>query len=731
MCHNAKAKTAGLDLERLRDPRAAQAERDIWENVAARVKNGSMPPKGVPRPAPESAAAVIEWADSHVRRLDAARKPDPGRVTARRLNRAEYDNTIRDLFGITFRPAVDFPLDDSGHGFDNLGDVLTVSPTLMEKYLRAANQVVRIALRAGPRAKPLMERYDAEKTGEAKYVPADPEGSRLVTKGGLIVRHRFPETGDYELRVAIRGRGVPEAPPSPLAILMNGKVVETVPVEVGQNQKRFWEVRAHISAGEGELGAAFVYPGADAHKKPDNAGAFDPERDAFYVDSLELRGPFVDAAKLPESHQRVFVCSPAQPGRFDYACARRILNNFLGRAWRRPATTEEVENMLRFVRMAQKEGDTFEQGIALAVRAALVSPNFLFRIERDPNPRDAATPHRVNGYELASRLSYFLWSSMPDAELMKLAGSGQLFKPEVLTAQAARMIADPKAEALCENFAGQWLEIRNLNTVTPDTRRFRSWDADLREAMRRETTLFFTEVLRGNRDIRDFADAQFSYLNERLAGHYGIEGVQGRQFRRVELSGGQRGGVLTHASVLTVTSYPTRTSPVQRGIWVLENFLGTKLPPPPDNVPPLKEDQIGKTASLRKQLEQHRADPACAVCHDKMDALGFGLENYDAVGAWRTQDGNFPVDTAGVLPNGKSFVTPAEMRRILREDPEALARNLTEKLMVYALGRGLEPYDRPVVRSIVERASKDEYRFGTIIREILLSQPFQMRRGEK
>ncbi len=729
MCHNAKARTAGLDLDRLKDPRLAAAERDVWENVAARLKNGSMPPKGAPKPDAAITKTIIDWADRHVAALDRTRTPDPGRVTARRLNRAEYNNTIRDLMGIRFRPASDFPLDDSGYGFDNIGDVLSLSPTLMEKYLKAADQVVKIALRTSSTPKPLMERYDVEKTGPAKYLPADPEGPRLVMKGALLVKHRFPVSGEYELRVNVRGRGEAGSAPAPLAIFVNGKLAETVNVEGGEEPKRTFDVRVAVEAGEGDLGAAFLWPGTNVHLTA-NGATYDPAKDGYTVDNMELRGPFVDPATLLESHKRVFGCGSAQPGKFDYSCADRILSAFLTRAWRRPVTKTEIDGMMRFVRMAEKEGDTFEQGVALAVKAALVSPNFLFRIERDPNPHDSTAAHRLTEFELASRLSYFLWSSMPDAELMRLAESKQLSKPGVLSAQVKRMIEDSKAQSFAENFAGQWLEIRNLDTVTPDTRRFKGWDSDLREAMRRETQLFFLAMLREDRDVRDFADGKFSYLNDRLAKHYGIEGVEGRHFRRVELSTDQRGGIISHGSVLTVSSYPTRTSPVLRGIWVLENFLGNKLPPPPADVPRLKETEIGKTATLRQQLEQHRADPGCAVCHNKMDVLGFGLENYDAVGAWRTQDGAFPVDSAGTLPSGKTFTTPAEMKRILRDDADGLTRNLTEKMMIYALGRGLEPYDRPVVRSIVEKTSTSGYRFGTIIQEIVASGPFQMRRGE-
>jgi len=721
MCHSTKAKAGGLDLERFtKDAASAMAERDVWESVAKRMRNGQMPPAAMPKPAPEAAKTAIEWADAHVEELDRARPIDPGRVTARRLNRNEYNNTIRDLFGIQFRPADDFPLDDSGHGFDNIGDVLSLSPVLLEKYLQAADKVVRAALITGAAPpKPVMEKFDADKVGQPKDLPADPEGERLIRNNSLVVKYDFPREADYELRVLTRGRGAPDSPPTKLAVLASGRVVEVIEVKSGANSKRNFDVRFRAAAGLADVGAAWVYPGP-APVPPPGADGVDF---TMQVETIEVRGPFVDPAQaLPASHQLVFIC-----GEKDDACARRILSTFTSRAWRRPVSGGELAKLMRFVEMAKREGDTFEAGIQLAIKAVLVSPQFLFRIERD-SAESGARP--LNGYEIASRLSCFLWSSMPDDALLAAAADGSLLREDGMLAQVTRMLADPKSAALAENFAGQWLELRNLNSVSPDPKRFPEWDADLREAMRRETLLFFAEVMRNDRSLLDLIDGRFSYLNERLARHYGVEGVTGRKFQRVELDGAQRSGVLTHASVLTVTSYPTRTSPVQRGLWVLENFLATPPPVPPANVPPLDEAKIGTEMSLRQQLERHRADPNCAVCHTKMDSLGFGLENYDPVGGWRSHDGKFAVDAAGALPGGRAFTTPGEMKQVLKADGEAFAHSLVEKMLTYGLGRGLEPPDKPVVRAAVSRVVRDGYKFSALIREIVLSPPFRQRRAE-
>lgn len=725
-CHNPKNKNGNLDLARLREPAQGLAERDAWEAVAARLKRGEMPPHPIPKPPGARSAAVIEWAEQHVARLDQTRKIDPGRVTARRLNRAEYNNTVRDLLGIRFRPADDFPLDDSGYGFDNVADVLSLNPALMERYLAAADQIVRSAIVTGSMPKAVYERYELEKLGEPAQIVSDPEQERIIRRDGLAARHRFPVEGVYEIRCQLRGRGKEGNPPSRIALLTDGRQIETFEVEPGQNKKRAFEARLHMPVGETEIAAAWIHPGpaADPDMKHDGRSI------NLWVDAIEVRGPFAVAGQeLPESHKLIFVCMPA-PGQFDRDCARRIISTFTRRAWRRPVSATEIDRLMRLAELAKAEGDTFEQAIQFALKATLVSPNFLFRIERDPKPNDPNVLHPVNDYELASRLSYFLWSSMPDDELFTLAGASRLSKPDVLAAQVKRMLGDPKAGALVENFGGQWLELRNLSQSSPDPKKFPGFDDDLREAMRRETQLFLGALVREDRSILDLIDGRFTFLNERLAQHYGLPAITGRKFRRVELDGTQRSGVLTQAAALTISSHPNRTSPVLRGLWILQNFLAAPPPAPPADVPPLKDEEVGVTMSLRQQLERHRADPNCAVCHVKMDALGFGLENYDPTGAWRTHDGKFPVDAVGELPDGSKFATPAELKKTLLADKEAFTRALAGKLMIYALGRGLESYDKPALRSITHQVAASGYRFSSMILEIVKSPPFTMRRGE-
>jgi hypothetical protein len=494
---------------------------------------------------------------------------DPGRVVVRRLNRAEYNNTIRDLFGADLKLAADLPADDSGYGFDNIGDVLTLSPLLMERYFAAAD----------------------------------------------LVDH------------------------------------------------------------------------------------------------------------TPEARKRVFICGHKK-GQHQAACARTNLAAFARRAYRRPVTDAEVDRLVRFVHTAQRHGDTLEQGVLVAVKAALVSPNFLFRIEHD----QAAT-QKVSDVELASRLSYFLWSSMPDDELLHLAEERRLGAPSVLDEQVRRMLRDPKSRALVENFGGQWLELRNLDAAVPDENKFPEFGGVLRSAMRQETELFFDAIVREDRSIFDFIDANFTFLNERLAKHYGIEGVTGRDFRRVTLDTEQRAGVLTHASVLTVTSYPARTSPVLRGKFLLENFLNAPPPPPPPGIPALAEPEAGVHASLREQLEQHRANPACASCHTRMDPLGFALENYDAIGRWRTHDGDFPIDASATLPDGRRLSGPVELRQVIKSQPQAFRECFASKLLTYALGRGLEDYDKPVVQSVTRGLQDGGDRFSQLVTDIVRSVPFQTRRG--
>lgn len=706
-CHATKVRQANLDLEvYLEEPRAL-AEHELWERVVRKIRSGEMPPKGLPQPKPELREAALHWFEERIALQDRAKAIDPGRVTARRLNRAEYNNTVRDLTGLDLRLADEFPVDDSGYGFDNNGDVLSLSPVLMEKYLAAADRIVRAIL---PRELPrrvTMDRYEPEKAGK----PEKP--AIALYDEAFAIRHSFPAEAEYEFRVNVKLREGQTKNPYRLAVLIDGQPVHQVHLEAGIATRHF-DVRTTVKGGLHEIATGFV---------AENGASGTTE---FYFDNLEIRGPYNPKPPEPnDSYRAIFLCREETS-----ACAGRILSAFARRAWRRPVEPAETARLVQFYEMARAQRDPFDRSVGFALKAILVSPHFLFRIEKHPKPTDASLAVPITDIELASRLSYFLWSSMPDEALLSLAERNELRKPGILAAQVKRMLADPKSAAFAENFAGQWLEVRNVDALRPDPRVFPTFDRALREAMYRETILFFEAMLKEDRSVLDFIDGKFTYVNERLARHYGIPGVKGKDFQRVELDGTQRSGVLTHASVLAVTSYPTRTSPVQRGLWVLENFLGTPPPPPPPNVPLLNEQTIGKEMSLREQLEKHRADPACAVCHDRMDSLGFGLENYNAIGQWRDQDGAFPVDAKGALPGGKSFLTPAELKQILREDAPAFAHSLAEKMMTYALGRGVEPYDKPQLRKIVRDIAASGYKISDMIMGIVESPAFQMRRGD-
>jgi mono/diheme cytochrome c family protein len=584
-CHGGAKPKGRLALDAYKDEASALRARDAWEKVFRRVREHEMPPPNRPQPKPEEIARVTRWAKDVLAANDCTGGKDPGRVTLRRLNRAEYNNTIRDLVGIRFEPAEDFPADDVGYGFDNIGDVLTLPPLLMEKYLAAAEKIVTLAL-------------------------ADP---------------------------AARGR-------------------------------------------------LFLHqPGGEQTGEP---------------------------------------------------YARKILEDFTRRAYRRPVFPGELDRLVSLVKLAESQGDSFEEGIKVALQAVLVSPHFLFRVERDRRPPNSLnTVQPVGDFELASRLSYFLWSSMPDEELFALAKNGTLRKDGNLEAQVRRMLKDRKSNALVENFASQWLQTRNLKALNPDPGRFPDFDEPLRSAMLKETELFFEAVMRENRSLVDFLDADFTFVNERLARHYGIPGVVGPEFRRVSLAGTPRGGVLTQATILMVTSNPTRTSPVKRGKWILENILGTPPPPPPPDAGELKEDkEVELTGTLRQRMEQHRANPNCATCHQRMDPLGFGFENFDAVGAWRLRDGPFPVDASGTLPDGRTFQGPRELKAMLKTRANEFSRCLTEKMLIYALGRGLEAHDRCTVDQVAGALAKDDHKFSTLVIEIVKSDPFQMRkvpRGDK
>jgi hypothetical protein len=714
-CHAEPSPNAGLNIVPFARPESIVTERHGWERIIDRLLDGGMPPEFAPPVPAEDLAALIAYVQREFDRTDALLEPDPGRVPIHRLNRVEYANTIRDLLGVDFRATEEFPPDDSGYGFDNIGDVLTVSPTLMQKYLAAAESIAARAVGGGPLPPPgiFTRRSNVRR-------PAD----------GLIeLRENLPYDAEYIIRIGIAGRRGDTDPPVTFQASVDGAPVHTatIPVQIsavnrqgGGTQRRVEEVRLFLPANEHVIRAEFVNDaGLDAIPR-------ESRRDAsknIFPDYIEIAGPYPPAEPRTIA-KPALVCDPAS-GR---ACADRILSTLARRAFRRPVARDEVADLLAVFDRARRHQYTPAESLQFAIAAMLVSPQFLFRIERDPGPGRIAD---VSDVELASRLSYFLWSSMPDEELLSLAEKQELRRPGVLEAQVARMLADPKAAALADNFAGQWLETRSLDAAAPDRERFPTWSPELRDAMRMETRLFFEAVLRENRPITDFIDGQYTFVNGLLARHYGLEGIEGPEFRRVDLDTDQRSGIFTQASVLTVSSYPTRTSVVLRGKYLLENVLNSPPPPPPADVPALDDSGVGVARSLREQTEAHRADPLCASCHAKMDPLGFALENYDAIGRWRTEDGAFPVDTSGILPGGRSFAGPNELKAILRDKLPAFARSLSEKMLTYATGRGTEPYDRVVIRTLVRDLAADDYRIQTLVRGIVKSVPFQQRRGER
>jgi hypothetical protein len=721
-CHGASSPAGGLSLVTYKDGAAVLKARDVWERVASNVSTGTMPPAGAPKPTEAQKALIVSWIESTLSKADCVIN-DPGRVTLRRLNRQEYNNTIRDLLGVDIRPADDFPSDDVGYGFDNIGDVLSLSPLLMEKYLTAAEKVAKAAVIAPEdRTKPV--HFEAESLPGATKSSFDTlVGHIFASNSELGVEYDFPGAGEYRLRARAFGQQAgPE--PAKMAFRLDGKEISAFDVPVRRDAPKIYEAKVTVSAGKHRFTAAFLN---DFYN--DQGGGRVQDRNLI-LDYLEIEPPAGLAGPLPASHKRILFVQPTPATKKE--AARRVLAAFAGRAYRRPATAQEVDRLVRYVDLAEKQGESFERGVQVAVQAVLVSPHFLFRVELDPDPNNPKAGRLLNHYEMASRLSYFLWSSTPDEELFNLAAKGKLQDQKVLAAQIRRMLKSPKARALADNFAGQWLTLRNLGNVSPDPKLFPSFDEKLRTAMRTETEMFFQAIVAEDRSILDFIDGKFTYLNEPLAKHYGIPSVTGEQFRKVSLSGDQRGGLITQASILTVTSNPTRTSPVKRGKWVLEQLLGTPPPPPPPGVAELKDDKAGEqlTGTLRQRMEQHRKDPGCASCHSRMDPIGFGLENYNAVGAWRAKDGDLPVDASGTLPGGQSFKGPAELKTILKSKKDLFTKSLTEKLMTYALGRGVEPSDKCNIDDIAKAVAKSGYRFSAVVDAIVLSDPFRKRRGD-
>lgn len=719
-CHSGAKPAAGITLSGYKDTEAVIKDRVTWEKVSKNVNAGHMPPEGAPQPTPQQREGLVTWIDTTLSKID-CQLQDPGRVTMRRLNREEYNNTVRDLLGVSIRPADAFPIDDVGYGFDNIGDVLSLSPMLMEKYLHAAEQVAEAAI-ITPESANQPTRFTAKQlNGSAD--DADKGGRMLASEGELSTDFACPKEGTYTLTAHAYGEQAgPE--PAKMAFRLDGKDVKTVDVAAIKRQPGDYTISVQMPAGKHQIGLAFV----NDYYVPANGNQPAQDRNLVIL-GLDIQSPPHRPENLPASHRRLITAMPS--GSDWEPVARKILTPFAARAYRRPVTKPEVDRLVRCVLMAKKEGESFERGVQLAVEATLISPSFLFRVEPDAKPNDPQAKRLLNDYELASRLSYFLWSSMPDTELFTLAAKGKLRNPDVLAAQTLRMIKDSKARALANNFAGQWLQLKGLTVVSPDPRLFPTFNNKLRDAMRTETEMFFLAMLQEDHSLLDFIDGRFTFLNEALAKHYGIPGVSGDYFRRVTLDDDQRGGILSQASILTVTSNPTRTSPVKRGKWVLEQLLGTPPPPPPPGVGELKEGRRGQlTGTLRQRMEEHRKNPACAACHARMDPIGFGLENYDAVGAWRTQEGDQPIDTSGTLPDGNSFHGPAQLKAILKAKKAQFVHTFCEKMMTYALGRGLESYDRCNLDEMAKTVARKDYHFSALMTQIVLSDPFRKRRGD-
>jgi mono/diheme cytochrome c family protein len=746
-CHNDKMKTAGWSVTPL-DANNLDANQATWEKILRKLSLGEMPPKGMRRPPKEQITAFTSWLAQSLD-ANAAAHPNPGHATVRRMNRTEYANAVRDLLGLDVDFSTELPVDDTGYGFDNIADVLTVSPTLMDRYINVAGKIARLATGEDSK-KPITVDYKVPKDlfanafGVPSYNVRASDDLPINSRGGGAFKFYAPYDATYTI----------------LVYLNSGTQTEA---EIDTNNR--YEVKVPLKAGLRTIGVSFprsltldesLVPKTTTGPRPTKPTTvtqlpMDVQVDgarvqelmvpsvangsgvvqAFYlrdVMQISVEGPFdVKGPGDTASRKKIFICHPGK-GLGETACARKILTNLAHHAYRRPLTAADVTPLMKMYAVGRKGAD-FEHGIEAAVEAILVSPDFLFMRETDPKGSAAGNVHRISDVELATRLSFFLWSSIPDDELLRLAEKKQLSKPAVLKAQVARMLADPKAEALTDNFAGQWLYLRRLEYQRPDRRAYPNFDQRLRSAMLTETQMFFDGVVKDNRSALDFLDANYTYLNQRLAEHYGIPGVYGTSFRKVMLTPDEhRGGLLGQGSILTVTSYNNRTSVVLRGKWILENLLAAAPPPPPPLVPSLDDAKNGKTMTVREQMEMHRKNPVCASCHTKMDPLGFSLENYDAVGAWRTGYAGQKVDASAVLPDGTKFDGPTGLENILLQRKDQFIEAMTERLMTYALARGLESYDMPAVRAVRYQAAKDDYRMQDIILGIVQSVPFTMRR---
>ncbi len=763
-CHGEKEPKAGFQLHRFRDELSVVKGREAWDNVVQMVEAGEMPPKEQqPRPEMKQVEEFLGAIGKLFERADRSAKPDPGQVTMRRLNRVEYANTVRDLVGADFNPAADFPSDDIGHGFDNIGDVLTLSPVLMERYLAAAETVAERVILVNP--PPPARRYlsgrylqpNNAQTPQGRFRPLNPTDPEPVNSGPFAAPGdylKFSADADLILRANLYAETKGSSPVKVVLFLSGAKLNEVSSDEeveqlMGAALKTMKPLKIlktfEITARDAKQVQQIEFPishrgdiqraGIAVVKPPQGE-----EPPQLFIEHIWTEGPL---ETRPASQLMLLACSPDKP---QAEQTREVLTRLLSRGYRRPATPQEIEAMCKVVNQAVADGQKWEAGMQWAVQAVLCSPKFLFRIELDDRP-DSPDARPLDEFQLASRLSYFLWNTLPDDELFELARLAELSKN--LEPQVLRMLKDPRASAsLVDQFAVQWLQLKRLDSFAPDTKLFPEFNDSLRRAMLTETRMFLDAILREDRSLLELLNADFSFLNEPLARHYGIldtngnrigqkpskpggQPIRGEEFVRVSLTDSERGGLLTQASVLTVTSNPTRTSPVKRGRWVLEQLLGKPPPPPPPSVPELAQDEKAVlSGTLRQRMEQHRANPACANCHARMDPLGFAFENFNAIGAFRAKDGEFLIDPSGTLPDGRSFQGPAELKAILKEKKDLFARCVAEKMLTYALGRGLDYYDKPTIGRINSSLASNDYKFSTLIVEIAKSDPFRMRRGQ-
>jgi hypothetical protein len=761
-CHNSKTKIGGLTLDTA-DLANVPANAETWEKVVRKLRTGAMPPLGMPKPEKPAVDGFVSWLESSIDRAATAH-PNPGRPALHRLNRAEYGNAIRDLLALDIDSSAMLPTDDASYGFDNVASVLGLSPALQERYIAAAGKISRLAV-GDPATGPIVDTYRVRSDiSQNDHI----EGLPLGTRGGVVIHHTFPLDAEYVIKVKLLKSTVDllfggNAEDETLEIAVNGERVKTLVVNPKKKDEPnadskvanggfdpaaatklsmsqppdSLEARLFVKAGPQTVTVAFLKktlaPVEDL-LEPFERSTIDPSdpKGLPHVLAVSIGGPFeAKGSGDTPSRRRIFSCHPANASE-EIPCARKIIATLARRAYREPVSDSDLETLLGFYQEGRNRGN-FDNGIEMALRRMLASPQFVFRFERDPANATPDTNYRISDLDLASRLSFFIWSSIPDDELLTLASQGKLKNPAVLEQQVRRMLADSRSQALVDNFAGQWLYLRNLRGVAPDLEEFPNFDDNLRQAFKKETELFFGSIMHEDHNVLDLLNANYTFVNERLARHYGIPNIYGSQFRRVTVTDDARRGLLGQGSLLTVTSVATRTSPVQRGKWLLENILGTPPNPPPAGVPPLKDNAAGgKPLTVRERMEQHRASPSCAGCHKVLDPLGFALDNFDGVGAWRTlgEDGT-AIDATGVLADGTKVNGPVDLRNALLSRPNVFVGTMTEKLLTYALGRGVEYYDMPAIRAIVQNAARSDYHFSSLIVGVVKSTPFQMRRSQE